>query len=142
MWYRAYRQGCGASCPEPAATGSGGGAPTEYDTLQLLFTAIQLGGPRLTAASIDRGLHAIPEEGSSNPYRPAAYFAPGNFTFVKDATAIWWDPSGQPPGENTAGCYRLVRNGNRYRAGEWPAGDADITGGTNDPCQGDTFNGG
>jgi hypothetical protein len=136
-WYRAYREACPA-CSEPSAS-DGSYAPEIYDTLQLLFTGIQLGGPRLTAQTIDRGLHAIPPTASPSPYRPAAYLVPGNWSYLKDAVGVWWDPRGQTPDAGAPGCYRLVAAGQRYRVGAWPSGDASVK--AAGPCQGDTIPG-
>ncbi len=133
-WYRAYKEGC-PRCAEPATSAGGGSVAELYDQLTMLFYGIQAGGPRLSAESIDKGLHAIPPNGSPSPYKPAAYFSTGNYTFLKDATAIWWDQSGTPPGSQTAGCYRLLQEGKRYRNGEWTTGDADVR--SQGPCQGD-----
>ena len=133
-WYRAYKEGC-ARCADPAPSTGGGPVAELYDQLAMLFYGIQSGGPRLSAESIDKGLHAIPSTGSASPYKPAAYFSPGNHTFLKDATAIWWDPSGTAPGSQAAGCYRLLYEGKRYRSGEWSAGDSDVR--SPGPCQGD-----
>ena len=135
QWVQAYREGCPA-CPTPSGTAASAG-PHLYDSLVMLFTGIQAAGPRLTPQNIDKGLHAIPPSGSPTPFKPAAYFAPGNYSFVKDAMAIWWDPSRTPPGSSTRGCYILPNEGRRHRAGEWPAGDDDVKG--DGPCQGDTF---
>jgi hypothetical protein len=134
-WYRAWREGC-PPCPSPTGTGVSGAAHI-YDSLTMLFYGIQAAGPRLTPENVDRGLHAIPQQGSANPYKPAAYFAPGNYTFIKDAMAIWWDPSGRPPGSPNQGCYRLPHDGRRFRAGEWVKGDGDIR--AAGPCMGDPF---
>ncbi len=135
MWFRAYRDGC-ADCPAP---GSGGGtdAPKVYDTINMFFYGLQASGPRLTAENIDKGLHAIPAASSTSPYRPATYFAPGNYSFLKDAMMIWWDPAGTPPGSSTAGCYKLPLEGRRFRSVDWVDGDGDVKG--LGPCQGDTF---
>ena len=131
-WYRAYREGCPA-CPDLTPTQAYPAAMT-YEMLAMLFYGVQAAGPRLTPASLDKGMHAIPPNGSPDPYKPAAYFAPGNYSFVKDAMAIWWDPSGRSPGSTATGCYRLPDEGRRRRPGEWPVGDdVDQPG----PCQGD-----
>ncbi len=133
-WYRGYREGC-PTCPEPRSFTT---ASFQYDMLNLLFYGVQAAGPRLTLASLDKGLHAIPPTASSDPFKPAAYFAPGNYSFVKDATTIRWDISGQAPGAIQPGCYRLPDGGQRRRAGEWPAGDDDLATASASPCQGDT----
>jgi hypothetical protein len=141
QWYRAYKEAC-PQCPDPdGRTAYSQQGAQLYDTFQLLFTGIQLGGPRLTAQTIDRGLHAIPETPSPTPYRPAAYLRPGNYSFIKDAMAIWWDPQGTTPDAGAPGCYRLVEAGRRHRAGEWPSGDRGVRGNARDPCQGDAIPG-
>ena len=132
-WYRAFREGC-PDCPDPTNAGI---AYAHYDQFTLLFWGIQAAGPRLTPENLDRGLHAIPQRGSSDPYKPAAYFAPGNYSFIKDSMAMWWDPSGQPPDATGTGCYRLPNLGRRFRAGDWLAGDDDVKQ-AGQPCQGDT----
>lgn len=134
-WYRAYRDGC-PECTEPGAANAPFLAST-YDMMSMLFYGIQAAGPRLTPQNWDKGMHAIPPNGSPNPYKPAAYFAPGNYSYLKDAMEIWWDPSGLPPGETTAGCYRLPFEGRRFRTGEWTAGD-DSVHQAGSPCQGST----
>lgn len=131
-WYRAYREGC-PDCPAP-----GRGTFVAYDVLTQMFYGIQAAGPRLTPQNFDRGLHSIPQQGSTSPYRPAAYFAPGNYTFVKDAMEIWWDATGQAPGDSQLGCYRIPNQGARKRSGEWDAGDDSIQRQENAPCQGST----
>jgi hypothetical protein len=139
FWYQAFREGC-PTCPEPSLASNNGDAARVgmiYDSLTMLFYGIQAAGPRLTIANVDRGLHAIPPHGSVSPFRPAAYFAPGNYTFIKDATALWWDPTGQPPGASERGCWRLAHDGRRFRVGEWHRGDADLR--APGACQGDLF---
>ncbi len=129
-WYRAYKEGC-PTCPEPSDPSTA----LVYDTFNMLFWGIQAAGPRLTPENVDKGLHAIPPSGSPSPYKPAAYFAPGNYTFLKDAMEIWWDPQGLAPGDPSPGCYRLPNEGQRFREGEWKPGDNDIQK-PGAPCQG------
>ncbi len=127
-WYRAYFESC-SECPEPVTFIY----PEVYDSLTMLFWGIQAAGPRLTPENLDKGMHAIPQRGSPNPYTPAAYFSPGNYSFVKDSAEIWWDPQGQTPEEPPA-CYRLTGDGRRYRSNEWPEGDDGIQV-AGSPCQ-------
>jgi hypothetical protein len=113
-----------------------------YRRLLLLFTGIQAAGPRLTPTSFDKGLHVLPAHPAGDPFAPAAYFGPGDHTFLKDFALAWWDPSGRPPGESSAkpGCWRLVDDGHRYRAEDWSQrqGDAGIQQLTPEqPCQGE-----
>lgn len=130
--YVAAEEGCGG-CGQYAD-------PYLYDRLVLLFWGIQAAGPRLTPGNFDRGLHSLPARRSMDPYLPAAYLSPGNYSWIKDAMAMWWDPSGRPPGVSSLGCFRLVEAGLRYRAEDWKTkpGDEGIKGqdGTDQPCQG------
>ena len=130
-WYQAYREAC-PSCPEPDREAS-----AVYDSLAMLFYGIQAAGPRLSPESLDKGMHAIPPNGSSTPYKPAAYFSPGNFSYIKDGMEIWWDASAQAPGETVLGCYRLTNGGQRFRLGEWLSGDHNLKQ-PDSPCQGST----
>jgi hypothetical protein len=93
-----------------------------YNKLLLLFTGIQAAGPRLTPAGFERGLRALPPHQSGDPFVPTAYFSAGDHAFLKDYALVWWDSTGDPPGENPApGCWRLIEDGRRYRAEDWPA---------------------
>jgi hypothetical protein len=113
--YQATKSGC-PSCP--AQTGS------VYEQMLLLFTGIQAAGPRLTVENVDRGLHAIPPRQSPSPWTPAAYFAPGNWSFFKDMMLVRWDPAGANPGA-PPGCWRAVEYGKRYRADDWSSHSRD-----------------
>jgi hypothetical protein len=87
-----------------------------------LFLGIQVAGPQLHPNSIDRGFRAIPKIASTDPKIPACYYDDGDYTCVKDVHVGWWDSSGQSSAP-TPGCYRLVDDGRRYRAGTWDAGN-------------------
>jgi hypothetical protein len=128
--YRAYKEG-NPSGDEDA----GGFAVDDYRDHFNLVEGIQVAGPRLTPQSIDKGFHAIPPHSSSDPYSPALFFDPGDYSAAKDAAEGWWDPTGSSPSSNQKGCWRLVRNGQRFRAGLWVGGD-DVFRNTSDPCTG------
>lgn len=111
--YRAFRE----SCPD-CRFNNNTTTPQLYDNLTVLFWGIQAAGPRLTPESLDKGLHAIQPRPSPNPFTPAAYFGPGNYTWVKDSGLAWWDPDATVDGQR--GCWRLAEGGRRYRAEDWP----------------------
>jgi hypothetical protein len=113
-----------------------------YNDLRQLFTGVQVAGPTLTPQSIDTGFHAIPGNPSSNPEVPACYYAEGDYTCVKDAVAMWWDPNGTIQGYSGSGCWRLPSGGARYRAWTWPGGNVEAQQNKSaDPCNGYTANG-
>lgn len=108
-----------------------------------LFQAIQGAGPDLTPDSADQGMFTFNFLDRSNPFVPIEGYGPYNadaissYTFVDTAMGWWWDPAGTPPGGRQGeGCPRLMNEGLRYYAGEWPEGDADLfVGGA--PCNQD-----
>jgi hypothetical protein len=105
-----------------------------YPGLRMLFTGIQVAGPRFTPASLDRGYHAIPDIRSTDPRVPSCYYEPGDYTCVKDAVAEWWDPSGEDPGSGARGCWRVMEGGRRYTAGTWKPDNVDAQRSPSDPC--------
>ncbi|HVE75533.1 MAG TPA: hypothetical protein VND22_02070 [Actinomycetota bacterium] len=127
-WNIAYREAC-RGCPDDGGTV----LPRFYDTLAMLFYGIQSAGPRLTPANFDKGMHSIPQRGSPDPYRPAAYFAADNYSYIKDAMEIWWDPTATPPGDTRKGCFRLPNDGRRFRANDWTGDDSQVF--SEGPCQ-------
>lgn len=101
-----------------------------YGDLRQLFTGIQVAGPKLAPATVEKGFRAIPARPSGDRDRPACFYEPGDYTCVKDAIAQWWDPSaagansrGPAPFKGFNGCYRVGNDGQRYLPGDWPAGD-------------------
>ena len=94
-----------------------------YIDLRQLFTGVQVAGPKLTPASMDKGFRAIPRIESSSPEVPACYYDPGDYTCVKDAMAMWWDPDSEPPNDEQPGCYRAVLGGRRFIGPSPPGGD-------------------
>jgi len=105
-----------------------------YNDLTMLFTGIQVAGPRLTPGSMDRGFHAIPPVVSPDPSTPACFYRPGDYTCVKDAAAAWWDGSGQIAGNATEGCWRYSEGGLRYFAEAWPDADVLESRSSTNPC--------
>lgn len=134
--YRAYKEGdpAGANDPNDSA---GLWARDFYRDHFMLFQGIQVAGPRLTPENVEAGFHAIPERSSSDPYSPAFFFDDGDYTSVKDAMEQWWDPSGRSRGggtpSNRPGCWRVVRQGQRFLAGQWQGKD-DVFESRTDPC--------
>lgn len=106
-----------------------------YDGVRLLFTGIQVAGPKLTPPSMDTGFHAIPAQDSPDPYVGACFFADKrDFTCSKDSMLVHWDPSGKDPGASGNGCWRMIDGGKRYLAGGWPASDIAALRRPDDPC--------
>jgi hypothetical protein len=99
-----------------------------------LFVAIQVAGPKLRPDAIDQGFRAIPKIASTDPHVPACYYEPGDYTCVKDAMVERWDRTGTSSSANTAGCYRMLEGGRRYRAGTWPDGDVIAQRSDGDVC--------
>jgi hypothetical protein len=107
-----------------------------YDDLRQLFTGIQVAGPRLTPASMDKGFHAIPAVASRDARVAACFYDPDDYTCVKDAVQMWWDRQGQSPNTTTPGCWRMTEGGRRYLRGAWPDGNVGTQKGPGDACNG------
>ncbi len=108
-----------------------------YEAMRQLFTGIQVAGPKLHPGAMDKGYHAIPPGPSGSPLVPACYYEPGDYTCIKDATAMYWDAEGSAPGSNAPGCWRMPDQGKRYTADTWP--NREISSGarpSEDPCNG------
>lgn len=108
-----------------------------YNDIRQMFTGIQVAGPRLNPGTMDRGFHAIPRKESSSTSVPACYYDPGDYTCVKDAEAMWWDPDTLAPrsnGGSSPGCWMSAAGGRRFVAGRWPRGDLGAFDSPNDPC--------
>ncbi|HUR47947.1 MAG TPA: hypothetical protein VMY88_00255 [Acidimicrobiales bacterium] len=106
-----------------------------YTEFRQLFTGIQVAGPRLTPASVEKGFRAIPAIPSGDPTVPACYYEPGDYTCVKDSVAMWWDPAAIAPGGNQPGCWRMPEGGRRFLPGQQPQEDlASRRNPAADPC--------
>jgi hypothetical protein len=111
-------------------------AQVYYRHLFTMFKAIQVAGPTLNPQSVDQGQHAIPRNRSPDAFTAACYYDPGDYSCVKDSHEAWWDSNAPDPnGEIARGCWRMVRGGKRYLAGEWEGGD-DVFRNPNDICNG------
>jgi len=107
-----------------------------YKDLRQLFIGIQVAGPKLNPATLDKGMHAIPAIRSDDPRVPACFYNPGDYTCVKDAMVNWWDSRSNAPGASDPGCWRMVDGGRRSFAGAWPEREASSTRTDADPCSG------
>lgn len=106
-----------------------------YDGVRLIFTGIQVAGPKLTPKSMDTGFHAIPPGDSPDPKVGACFFADAHdYSCAKDSMLVHWDPAGKDPGASGSGCWRMIEGGKRYRAGRWPARDIAAIRRPDDPC--------
>ncbi|HEX9889395.1 MAG TPA: hypothetical protein VGA69_07940 [Nitriliruptorales bacterium] len=107
-----------------------------YNTLRQIFVAVQVAGPRLTPEAVDKGFRAIPALPSPSPYSAACFYEPGDWTCVKDATAMKWDSYGEIEPGSGVGCHRMPEEGRRFLAGQWPHNDLMTYWRPDDPCNG------
>lgn len=94
-----------------------------YPGVRQLFIGIQVAGPRLGPTTMDRGFRAIPSVQSPDPRVPACYYDDDDYTCVKDAAVVWWDPAGDDPESTNPGCMKMMEDGKRYRAQDWTRED-------------------
>ncbi len=94
----------------------------------LLYTGLELAGPRLTPDSFRAGMFEYPPSGGSPTNPRVAYGSQGApplpaYTTPADYTVIWWDANAVGPDEQGAvgrGLFRYVDGGRRYPAGKPP----------------------
>ncbi len=108
---------------DPAAPDSDirGRACGLYERLRQLFTGIQVAGAKLGPTSVDKGFHAVPKIASDDPGTPACFYNTGDYTCVKDGTAMWWDANAIPPNSSNPGCWKLINKAKRYLFGQFPS---------------------
>lgn len=94
-----------------------------YYYFYILAIGVQMAGPDLNPDTFLAGLRAYP--GGTGPAGTWA-FPEGEFTPYRDAREIRWDPEGISVYNGKPGRY--VSNGERYRAGSWPSGNATAGG--------------
>jgi hypothetical protein len=107
-----------------------------YQDFRQLFTGIQVAGSRVNPNTIDRGYHATPAVASTNPKVPACFYDPGDYTCVKDAVPMWYDPAAQSAYSSSTGCWRVPETGRRYLSGTWPREEVQVRRSQGDPCNG------
>jgi len=105
-----------------------------YNDLRQFFTGVQVAGPKLGPTSVDKGYHAIPPVESKDPRIPACFYETNDYTCVKDAQAMFWDPGGQVNSQTQPGCWRMVDGGERHIAGKWPKNNVDADKNKANPC--------
>ena len=95
--------------------------------LRMLFTAIQQAGPTLTPATATTGLEALSITSIAPDAVQGSFNDPGRRSWTDTFVAWWFDPSASPPGEALPrGCIRLMRDGRRFTADDWPSGDVEL----------------
>jgi hypothetical protein len=132
--YQAYLQ------EEPGTTPNAEFNFLVYHLFLNLFQAIQAAGPDLNPDTVQRGMFTFNWLDRANVWEPLGGYGDYNadaiapFSFVDTAMAWWWDPSGTPPGgKRGEGCQRVMLEGRRFYAGEWPKTDKYLFR-TQDPC--------
>jgi hypothetical protein len=112
-----------------------------YNDLRQFFTGVQVAGPKLGPASVDKGFHAIPAVESKDNRTAACFYEPNDYTCVKDAQAMFWDSTGQVNAERQSGCWRMVDGGDRHIFGRWPNNNVDADKKPGQPCNQYTIEG-
>jgi hypothetical protein len=107
----------------------------------ILFSGIQLAGPKLTVANFTAGMqHRPPPPESANGLAPIFSYGkhglwPGtDYGGLDNINLIWWDPKAtcvDETGNQGVGCYRFVDNGRRFLPGKWPTAPVKLFDPTN-----------
>lgn len=90
--------------------------------VNILFSGIQMAGPKLNQDTFAQGLFDMPAVGGS-PARPLLKFTKQDPTWYKDFSELFWDSTTTGRDEvnkDGAGAFLRVDGGKRYQAGQWP----------------------
>jgi hypothetical protein len=113
-------------------------APVAVGIGFLLYSGIQLAGPKLTPKTFEQGVFSMPAAGGAidgqianfmNAYGRGAGVPYDEYqTIGADYAMKWWDPeavgvSNLVPGPPAAGKFSFLNDAERYYAGTWPKGN-------------------
>jgi hypothetical protein len=108
-------------------TGLYSGANLLFAYMNAAASMIQMSGPTLTPANVERGMHALPAYGgwerSKNPASVLVKWGPGDYTAIEDSRHTWWDANVTSKIDGKPGAYRPMENGRRWEIGTWTAGE-------------------
>ena len=108
-------------------TGLYAGANLLFAYMNLAASQIQMSGPTLTPANVERGMHALPAWGgwerSHNPASVLVKYGPGDYTAIEDSRHTYWSPDTPSKIDGKPGAYLAVQNGRRWEMGTWTAGE-------------------
>jgi len=108
-------------------TGLYAGANLLFAYMNLAASQIQMSGPTLTPANVERGMHALPAWGgwerSHNPASVLVKYGPGDYTAIEDSRHTYWSPDTPSKIDGKPGAYLAVQNGRRWEMGTWAAGE-------------------
>lgn len=104
---------------DPGNEPNSGACDVFWVALEQIANGIQLAGPNLTPTTfrdglVKMGMRYYPEA----PWSIGGGFRPGHWSYPDDVGEIWWDRNATAPQNGSAGAYRWVRNGQRFREGQ------------------------
>lgn len=95
--------------------------------MSLMAAQVQMAGPTLTPANVERGVLSLPPSGgwerTKNPSSTLVKFGPGDYTAIEDSRHTYWDPDAPSKIDGKPGAYIAIANGRRWEIGTWPAGE-------------------
>jgi hypothetical protein len=91
----------------------------------MVATLIQMAGPTLTPANVERGAFAAGHSGgwkatAGNVHIPKTGFGPRDYSWIDDAREVVWSATSRSKLDGKAGTYIAPNGGRRYEPGEWP----------------------
>jgi hypothetical protein len=108
-------------------TGLYSGANLLFSYMNAVASMVQMAGPTLTPANVERGMHTLPGAGgwerTRNPASILVKWGPGDYTAIEDSRHAFWDQNAVSKTDGKPGAYRAVEGGRRWEIGTWTAGD-------------------
>ena len=98
-----------------------------YAYMSLVAAQVQMAGPRLTPANVERGMFSLPPGGGwARTKDPQAYlitYGKGDYTAIADSRHARWDPQARSKIDGRTGAYVAFEGGRRWPVGEWTRGE-------------------
>lgn len=95
--------------------------------MSLIAAQVQMSGPQLTPANVERVFLSLPSSGgweaTKNPLAILIKYGPGDYTAIEDSRHTYWDPNATSKIDGKPGAYVALEGGRRFEIGKWPAGE-------------------
>ena len=96
----------------------------QYRTVLLMASGLQMAGPRLTPATLERGLHRARFPNPSHRIMAGAVgFGDRDHSMTDDVAEMWWSNDAESPYDDGRGAWCYFGGGVRHAKGSWPEGE-------------------